>query len=166
MIPRAAAIAWAGLLSGSLLFAANPYSVITSRNVFHLNPPPPPPAADKGPPPVLPKIFLSGFMWNGDKLSVLLVVKTPNPDLKSADLPSYLTLAEGAKDGAVELVKVYPEEGKVDILNSGTPMTLSMKDDGVTNDPALPPASRPPVRYRPPLLRRPPGVSHRKAAPP
>jgi hypothetical protein len=175
-------IAWGGIIAGAILpgiqwvcLAAteeaspasavaapfnddsNPYSVITGRNVFHLNPLPPPAVPDKGPPPVLPKVYLSGFMWTGDKLEVLLVVKTQNPDPRAAEVSSYLTLGEGAKEGVVELVKVYAGQEKVDIINSGTPMTISMKDNGVIGD-AQPPVTvgrpTPPMRRKPKLLIR------------
>ena len=142
---------------------SNPYSVITGRNVFHLNPPPPPPAPDTGLPPALPEVYLSGFMRMGDILKVLMEVKTRNPEARGPELISYLTLAEGEKEGVVELVRVYLDQEKVDIINSGTPMTLSMKDNGVKGEAPSPPppplaasaaASRRPARQRPPLLRR------------
>jgi hypothetical protein len=45
-------------------------------------------------------------------------------------LNSYLTLAEGESQGMVKLVRAYADQEKVDIINSGTLMTLSMKDNG------------------------------------
>ncbi|MGO8697769.1 MAG: hypothetical protein ACLQVY_08640 [Limisphaerales bacterium] len=120
----------------------NPYSLISDRNVFHLNPPPLP-QLDKGPPPILPVVLLSGFMRTGDQTKVLLAVNTQRPDPHGRDLTTYLTMAEGDKQevgagdkrGSVELVKIYAEQEKIDIINSGTPVTLSIKDDGF-NSPA------------------------------
>jgi hypothetical protein len=117
---------------------ANPYSVIAQRNVFGLNPPPPAPEPDKGPPLVLPVVHLSGFMRKGEQWKALLAVEVENPDPHGHPLSCYLTLAEGdkksvgsgAKQAAVELVKAYAEQEKVDIINSGTAMTLSAKDKG------------------------------------
>jgi hypothetical protein len=123
--------------------ASNPYSVIVDRNVFHLNPAPPPAAPDKGPPPDLPKVYLSGFMRTGDKLKVLLAVKTKDPKSKPPETSSYLTLEEGSKEGVVELVRAYADEGKVDIINSGTPMTLSLKENGVVGETPPAPAAAP-----------------------
>jgi hypothetical protein len=122
---------------------SNPYSVISDRNVFHLNPIPPPPEPDKGPPPNLPVVLLSGFMKTGGILKVALAVKTENPDPHGQKLTDYLTLAEGDKQGVgsgnkqgvVELVRIYADQEKVDIINSGTPVTLTIKDDGL-NSPA------------------------------
>jgi hypothetical protein len=146
---------------------SNPYSVIIDRNVFRLNPPPSPAEPIKTPPPALPVVLLSGFMRTGDQLKVLLVVRVRNPDPKGSSLDSYLNLAEGDKMAAmsgenewvVEVVKAYVAQEKVDIINSGTPMTLSMKDNGVTGE-APPPVTaavgRPtrPTPYQPKLLRR------------
>jgi hypothetical protein len=124
---------------------ANPYSVIAKRNVFGLNPPPPAAEPDKGPPPVLPVVHLNGFMRKGDQWKVLLAVEVENPEPHGHPLNCYLTLAEGdkqsvgsgAKQTAVELVKAYAELEKADIINSGTAMTLSSKDNE-TESQALP----------------------------
>jgi hypothetical protein len=120
---------------------SNPYSVICDRNVFHLNPPPTNAPADKAPPPDLPAVFLSGFMKKADELKVLLVLKVKNPDTKGAPSNAYLKLAEGDKQTVmsmnnqvlVELAKVYAEQEKVDVVVAGTPMTLSLKDNGLGN---------------------------------
>jgi hypothetical protein len=104
--------------------AANPYSVIVARNAFRLNPPPPPLPANQAPPPVLPSVYLSGFMQTGERTNVLLVVMTPNPDPHGQDVTSYLTLAEG--------------EGKVDILNTGTAATLTMTGNGFKGTATIP----------------------------
>lgn len=115
---------------------SNPYSVISERNVFRLNPPPPPPEPEKGPPPVLPEVLLNGFMRTGDQWMVLLSAKVDNPDVHGHPLIFYLTLAEGdkktvgvgAKQAEVQLVKAYADLGKIDIINAGTLMTLSKKE--------------------------------------
>ena len=117
---------------------SNPYSVIMERNAFRLNPPPPPPEPPKPPPPALPEVKLSGFMQTGNQWKVLLAVKVKAPDPKAASLNSYLALSEGAKERVtsgenqfvVEMVKIYADQQKAEIINSGTPETLSMKDDG------------------------------------
>jgi hypothetical protein len=124
------------VIASAINDGANPYWVITQRNVFKLNPPPPPPEPDKGPPPVIPDVYLSGFMRTGDPWKVLLAVKVENPDPHGHPITCYLTLGEGdkktvgsgSKQGVVELVKAYADQGKADIINSGTPMTLSLKD--------------------------------------
>jgi hypothetical protein len=83
-------------------------------------------------------VILSGFMRTGNQWKVLLSVKVRNPDPRAAPLNSFLSMAEGEKEGVtsgenkfvVELVKLYPVQEKADIINSGTPVTLSMKDNG------------------------------------
>jgi hypothetical protein len=118
--------------------AANPYSVIMERNAFHLNPPPALPEPAKPPPPDLPQVKLSGFTRKGDHWKALLAVNTENPDPHGQKLTSYLALSEGdkrtvgsgTKQALVELVKIYADQEKIEIINLGTPMTLSMKDDG------------------------------------
>ena len=36
------------------------------------------------------------------------------------------------------MVRVYPDQEKVDVINSGTPVTLSMKDNGFVTPAAAP----------------------------
>jgi hypothetical protein len=124
-------------MTAALQDNSNPYLVISGRNVFHLNPPPPPPQPDQGTA-VLPVVLLSGFMRTGGEAKALLAVKTQNPDPHAPELTSFVALAEGSqqrvgagdKRAVVELVKIYLEQEKVDIINSGTPITLSLKEDG------------------------------------
>jgi hypothetical protein len=136
----------AELAGGAALSDANPYLVIVARNVFRLNSPPLPAKTDQTPALVLPMVDLSGFIQTGEQVQALLAVTVQNPDPHGHDLTSYLTLAEGdketvgsgAKKAVVELVRAYANEEKVDIINAGTPVTLSMKGnafDGVTNAP-------------------------------
>jgi len=125
-------------MADSIDVEANPYAVIIQRNAFHLNPPPPLPEANKAPPPDLPLVKLSGFLQMGNQWKVLLAVQTRNPDPKATPSSVFLALAEGDKEKAateanqfvVEVVKIYPVEEKVDIINSGTAVTLSMKNNG------------------------------------
>jgi hypothetical protein len=83
-------------------------------------------------------------------LKVLLVVKTKSPDAKEHESVSYLSLGEGDKQGGgttdkqgvIEVVKVDVNAGTVDIVNSGTPVTLSMKDNGLEHFAAAPAAEK------------------------
>ncbi len=117
---------------------ANPYSVIAARNVFGLKPPPIALEPPQGPAPELPEVRLTGFMRKGEQWKVLLAVKTQSPVARARALTLYLTLVEGDKQGCVELVKAYPEQEKVDIINSGTPVTLTMKEEASENHIAVP----------------------------
>jgi len=100
---------------------ANPYSVISDRNVFHLNPPPPPVSAEDSKPVELPKVALTGFFGKGKSMKVLLAI----PPKNSKDPWTYLTLVPGQRDQDVELVRIHAEKEEVEILNSGTAQTLS-----------------------------------------
>ncbi len=102
----------------------NPYAVISDKNVFHLNPPPPPPT-EAVKPPDLPKVMLSGFQKVGSRMMVYLAI--PAKDPKDT---AYLSLQAGEKANDVEIVKIRAEKQEVDIINTGTPMTLSISNNG------------------------------------
>jgi hypothetical protein len=104
---------------------ANPYAVISDKNMFHLNPPPPPPSADAGKPPDLQKVMLSGFQKVGDRMKVYLAI--PAKDPKDT---AYLSLQAGEKERDVEIVKIWADKQAVDIINTGTPMTLTIASNG------------------------------------
>jgi hypothetical protein len=132
-----------GLLMGLRLFAAppeeadNPYAVISERNVFHLSPAPPPPEPDK-PKLELPTIKLSGFFRVGSRTRALF----SSYPKKKEEGTTYYNLAQGEKDGILEVVKIDEENGSVDILTTGNPATLTLKDDVLPS--AATPAARPP----------------------
>jgi hypothetical protein len=115
---------------------SNPYSVISERNVFHLNPPPPPVTVDDKPKAELPSIKLSGFLRIGQKTHALFS-STPK-DKK--DGPIYYNLADGEKEGILEVVRIHEDKGEVEIINTGTPVTLSLKTD--TLEPKAPPPNK------------------------
>src|SRR5271170_1999683 len=96
---------------------SNPYAVIVDKNIFHLNPLPPPPAPEEKPKD-LPKVYLNGILKIGDDVRVLFTI--PAKDAKTP--ATYFKLAPGEKDGDLELIKIYPDQQRVDVLVSGTPM--------------------------------------------
>ncbi len=102
----------------------NPYSVISDKNVFHLNPPPPP-ASEPTKAPDLQKVMLSGFQKVGNRMKVYLAI--PAKDPKDT---AYLSLQAGEKANDVEIVNIRAEKQEVDILNTGTAMTLSIASNG------------------------------------
>ncbi|HEY3913781.1 MAG TPA: hypothetical protein VGN61_04770 [Verrucomicrobiae bacterium] len=107
---------------------SNPYGVISDRDVFHLNPEPKPDLNPPVKPPDLPKVFLSGFQKVGDRIKVYLTV--PAKDPKDT---VYLSLQQGEKGNDVEIVKVNEDKGAVDIVNGGTPETLTLASNGVAS---------------------------------
>ncbi len=122
---------------------ANPYSVISDRNMFHLNPPPPPPDKDPPKPVDLPKVMLTGFVGKGHSVKVLLAI--PPKDNKGHT--DYLTLSPGEKGGEqgrnVELVSIRLDKEEVDIINSGTLQTLSVRSNSYASSPPAPAAAMP-----------------------
>jgi hypothetical protein len=108
----------------------NPYNVISDRNVFRLNPPPPPPEPEQKPVD-LPKVMLTGFWTVGQRVKVLLAV--PSKDAKVP--PIYLTLGAGEGDQNLEVVNIRPSKEEVDILNSGTPQTLTVASNSYVSSP-------------------------------
>jgi hypothetical protein len=160
-----AKIVWVGMIAGAVLFGSeaislgnaddstpstaglsantnNPYSVIVERNVFRLNPPPPPPPISNAPPPDLPVISFGGITETANEVKAHLSVKVKTGNSTMSERISYLTMGEGDKEGVVEVIKIFPVEERVDINNSGTRMTLTMKENGYKNDPAPAPGGR------------------------
>jgi hypothetical protein len=130
---------------------SNPYAVISERNVFHLNPLPPPEPPPEAPKADLPKIKLSGFLRIGIKTHALFSCA---PKDKKQE-PTYYNLTDGEKDGILEVVKIREEKGEVDVINSGTPATLTLKDD--TLEPKAPPAKGAIANSERPRGPKPPG---------
>lgn len=108
---------------------SNPYAIITDRNIFRLNPPPPPPSDAEKKPVDLPKVYLNGIIKIGDDVRVLFSI--PPKDAKGQT--AYFKLAPGEKDDVLELVRIHPDQQEVDVLVSGTAMTLSMLSNSLAS---------------------------------
>lgn len=108
---------------------SNPYAVIVVRNAFGLNPAPPPPAPASAPEPDLPEVIFSGTVGIQGKMTALFALKFKDPK-KAQEAPTFMRLAEGQTSGPVEVVKISPGGEEVEILNSGTRVVLTMKDNG------------------------------------
>jgi hypothetical protein len=109
--------------------AANPYLGIVERNVFSLKPPPPP-----GPPPETPKpaskLTLTGITTILNKKQALLTAAIPAiGTAQPAKQESYI-LAEGQRDGDVEVVSIDEIAGIVKVINRGLPETLDFVNNG------------------------------------
>jgi len=158
---------WAGVLGFAMMarFAAadttpvdgNPYSVISDRNVFHLNPPPPPPPPPEAKPIDLPKIMLTGFVGKGKYEKVLLAI----PPKDNKESTTFLSLAPDEMQKEVRLVAIRREKEEVDIINQGTPQTLSVKSNSYSSvAAAAPPGGKGAAPGMPTgigLRRQPPG---------
>jgi hypothetical protein len=115
---------------------ANPYAVISERNVFHLNAPPPPPVVE--PEQVaLPKVMLVGLLKEGSRTRALLVM--PPKDQKGT--VKYFQLEAGQKVDPLQLVKIDLQKENVDLINSGTLVTLTLASDGLPGSTAPGPSA-------------------------
>jgi hypothetical protein len=111
---------------------SSPYAGIMERNIFGLKTPPAPQAAALKSP-ELPRVNLSGFATIGNQRRAFLVIHPMDSEAPGGSRnrsPDYLSLAEGEKGGAVELVRIDEAEELVEILNAGIPMTLTLKANG------------------------------------
>ncbi len=102
------------------------YNTIVERNIFRLTSPPPvvvPPAPD----PALDRsILLSGISNIDGRKKAWFVIQ---PKAGGKDLPLYVSLEENVRQDFLEVVSISEQEGEVKILNSGNPMTLSLKNN-------------------------------------
>lgn len=104
----------------------NPYVAITKANVFQLKDPPPPPRRDDPAILNLPKINITGFRKReGEPLHALFA--TVPKDAKES--PKYFNLAEGEKEGLLELKRIDPSQEFVEVVIAGTPTTLTVKSN-------------------------------------
>ncbi len=122
----------------------NPYGIITNRNPFRMNPPPivqtvVPVAAE------VPEVIFSGTMINAGHQKAMFAVRVkPSKDPRVAaaagpqETTTYLCLAEGDTEGPVQLLKITKGGEEVEIMNSGTRMTLNMKDNGFAKESPAP----------------------------
>ncbi len=151
-------LAMAADASASSSGSSNTYSAINTRNVFGLRTPSVPKEEQKSPSSDLPVVILSGFVETAGHLKVLLAVKRKSTDSTAPENTSYLSLAEGEKEAGIALLRAYAGQEKIDLINQGVPMTLSMKANGFEGRasappphvPALPtPSFPPPGRHLP-----------------
>jgi hypothetical protein len=147
---------------------SNPYSGIVERNVFSLkDPPPPKPPAPPPAPPV--KITLTGITTIlGNKRALMRAAIPPKPP-EPAKEESYM-LAEGQRDGTVEVLAIDEKAGTVRISNGGTIEMLDFINNGakVVNAPTPVAGMSPPgmpTMPAPPAAMTPSGVAPRSSIP-
>ncbi|HOX57719.1 MAG TPA: hypothetical protein P5205_13625 [Candidatus Paceibacterota bacterium] len=108
----------------------NPYLSIVERNVFALKPPAPPPDPEANKPPPS-KILLQGITTFGGVKRVLFKMAPPaKPGEKPAGDQSYV-LAEGQRDGDIEILEINPDARTVKVNNSGTITDLNFEENGI-----------------------------------
>jgi hypothetical protein len=119
--------------------SGEPYGRIAERNLFGLHdavPPQQPPP----PPPALPKVLLTGTTTIfGNKLA-LLKVQYPQKPGEQPQGEQSLILAEGQREGGVEVLQIDEKAGSIRVNNSGMEMTVAFeKDAGKTAGGPTPP---------------------------
>ena len=109
---------------------SNPYNAIIERNVFGLRPPPPPPAppVKKEPP---PNIILNGITSIlGPKEALLKIPPTPARGREPAKPEQFFELAEGQRDGDLEVLAIDEKARTVKVNYAGDIVSLNFKDNG------------------------------------
>ncbi|MBU6399731.1 MAG: hypothetical protein KGS61_05385 [Verrucomicrobia bacterium] len=121
--------------------ASNPYLVIVDRNAFGLKPPPPPPEPKVNKPPENHTVKFTGISRDATGRKAYLIVQDPvKPGQQPT--PQYYCLAEGERQGDIEVKAINEAAETVTILNGNETLTLNFKDHGNTASPQ--PAAPPP----------------------
>ena len=101
---------------GSPTSSGNPYHQIAERNVFGLRPPQP--SRVEPPPAPLPKVVLTGITTILGNKRALLKVQFPAQPRQPVKEESCV-LAEGQRDGAIEVLEINEKTAQVKVDNSG-----------------------------------------------
>jgi hypothetical protein len=117
--------------------AASPYQSVVERNVFGLKPPPPPPDPETLKPPP-PKMYLQGISTFGGVKRALLKAQVPAKPGVPGSGDQSMVLAEGQREGDIEVLEIDPKEGTVKVNDYGTITTLDFKHNGITQTTAPP----------------------------
>jgi hypothetical protein len=124
--------------------STNRFGDIARRNVFGLKEPKQPEAPAQ-PQRQLPRLILNGIstMLGNKQVFMKLLPATGAPTEAGKEKP--LMLTEGQRDGDVEVVQIDERVGSVQVINSGTPMTLTIEKDGAKLPSTPAPGTIPPA---------------------
>lgn len=133
------ALVWTlvGIATGTVVYgitpdlSANPFQNITLANVFRLQPPPAEPAPPVKPNPPLPPIALTGIRDGYGKMQALIQVVLPAVPPNPAKT-TYLTLAQGERDGEIQVLKIDVKAGTVEVKLFGTVTNLCLNSNAPT----------------------------------
>lgn len=120
------------------------YSNISQRNAFGLRPPPEPPPPPAPPPPSITVKITGIINLFSKKKAVLQITEAGKTESK--------IIAEGDREGQIQVVSVDVDVGVVKIMNGDREVTLNMEENGVKPT-APPPQAKPAI----PLPGMPPG---------
>jgi hypothetical protein len=110
--------------------SGSPYQGIVERNVFGLKPPPPPPDPEANKPPP-PKITLQGFTTFGGIKRALLKAQMPPKPGEPPKAEQGFVLAEGQRDGDIEVLEIDVKAGTVKVNDFGTITNLNFENNGI-----------------------------------
>jgi hypothetical protein len=132
MLPHVIALLVMALGGAALLAAtaSNPYREIVARNVFALKAPSSSSEAEtikRAPPPLI----LTGIVTFGVKRALMTKPSTPSRSSVQTAPQSFI-VAEGQRDGGVEVVEINERLGAVKVIYEGTPITLHFEANGST----------------------------------
>ena len=117
--------------------SANPYQGIVDRNVFGLKPPPLRDETKTQPVKDPPPITLTGMTTILNTKRVLLNVQSPGKPVQS------FILAEGQREGDIEVLEIDERAGSTKINYAGTTMPLNFEKNGPKLTASVAPAAAP-----------------------
>jgi len=126
------------------------YGVIAQRNIFNLKPEPLPGAEPTNPGPTAPKVILTGITTILGNKTALLKERLPAAKAGEKAIDKPLILAEGEREGDIELLKVDEKASTVTVDDYGTILTITFAKESSSPAPATPAANPP---QQPPLLK-------------
>ena len=106
----------------------NPYQQISHSNVFRLKVPEPEKRREEAPP-LLPKITLVGITTILKEKRAFMRVTLPVRSIGPAQEYSII-LAQGQREGLIEVLEIDEKAGRVTINNYGTVMVLTFENEG------------------------------------
>jgi hypothetical protein len=108
----------------------NSYQVVVVRNAFGLKPIQTTPPVTNTPPPQKVDVKFTGITSDKSGKKAWLVV--PPPPNNRTQNPQYLSMRENETQGDIQVLEIDDKENTVKIVNAGTPVVLTFKENGMT----------------------------------
>jgi len=116
--------------------------VFLLRNPFGLKPPLPATVAPPTNPPVKVDLKLAGITSDaaGKRAWIVIPPSPARPGAAAVTNATHFAIAEGGRQGDIEVLEIDPKESTVKILNAGVPVTLDFSSHGLAAPVASPAA--------------------------